>query len=86
MAQVSYVCGCGRAQESTMLYWCRHCATLRCVHCVAHEVLRAMQVHPVLTLRHQVDSYFCPHCLDEHMPSTEVKLNRQRYGGATDNT
>ena len=28
--------------------------------------------------RAQVDSYYCPHCLDEHMPSTEAKLNRQR--------
>jgi len=44
------------------LYWCRHCVHLRCARCVSQEV----------------DSYFCPSCLDEHMPSTEAKLNRNR--------
>jgi hypothetical protein len=27
----------------------------------------------------QIDSYYCPHCFEEHMPTAEAKLNRQRY-------
>jgi hypothetical protein len=40
MASVLYVCGCGRAQSGDSLYWCRHCSSLRCQHCVAHEVCK----------------------------------------------
>ncbi len=33
-----------------------------------------------LTHDTQIDSFFCPNCLDEHMPSTEAKLNKNRCG------
>ena len=39
------------------LYWCRHCIALKCSLCVSQEV----------------DSFYSPDTLDEHMPSTEAK-------------
>jgi len=54
---VQYKCRCGIPREITMLYWCRHCPSLQCALCVSQEV----------------DSFFCPSCSNENMPSTEAK-------------
>eukprot|EP00040_Diaphanoeca_grandis_P026986 m.152324 g.152324 ORF g.152324 m.152324 type:complete len:560 (-) comp30801_c5_seq1:68-1747(-) len=54
---VQYKCRCGVPRELTLLYWCRHCPSLQCALCVSQEV----------------DSFFCPSCSNENMPSTEAK-------------
>lgn len=59
---VSYRCFCGISAPLDTLYWCRFCVGLRCGRCAQHEI----------------DSYFSPDCLDEHMPTAEAKLNRNR--------
>eukprot|EP00039_Didymoeca_costata_P032688 m.38879 g.38879 ORF g.38879 m.38879 type:complete len:142 (-) comp9488_c0_seq1:1230-1655(-) len=62
MAGVAFRCSCGCLRAVPSLYWCRHCVTLRCAYCVSQEV----------------DAFFCPNCLDELMPTTEAKLNKNK--------
>lgn len=45
---VRYKCSCGQFRRLHATYFCRHCMTLRCRSCVAHEV----------------DSQYCQHCLE----------------------
>lgn len=59
--RVLYNCSCNLASPFTHLYFCRYCAEVRCQLCVYHEI----------------DSYFCPNCL-ENMPSAEAKLKKNR--------
>ncbi|MFH4977038.1 hypothetical protein AB6A40_003747 [Gnathostoma spinigerum] len=46
--RVQYQCSCGEWMSVNRLYFCRHCSQLKCTYCTAHEV----------------DSVFCPTCLD----------------------
>eukprot|EP00041_Stephanoeca_diplocostata_P024186 m.606176 g.606176 ORF g.606176 m.606176 type:complete len:544 (+) comp22470_c0_seq9:233-1864(+) len=59
---VVYTCSCGMELPLQGLYWCRHCVALRCSLCVSQEV----------------DSFYSPDTLDEHMPSTEAKHAHNR--------
>lgn len=45
---VRYRCSCNQLRTLYNTYFCRHCLTLRCRSCVAHEV----------------DSQYCQHCLE----------------------
>ncbi|CAK9296259.1 unnamed protein product [Gordionus sp. m RMFG-2023] len=46
--KVKYLCTCGIYLPLVNLYFCRHCAKIRCRNCVKYEI----------------DSYYCPHCLE----------------------
>uniref|UniRef100_A0A182QQ57 Dynactin subunit 4 n=1 Tax=Anopheles farauti TaxID=69004 RepID=A0A182QQ57_9DIPT len=59
--RVEYACVCGLLNPLTKLYFCRHCAKLRCGFCVCHEV----------------DSNFCSNCLENIPSSeTKIRKNR----------
>ena len=58
---VRYSCTCGTPQPISRLYFCRHCAQLRCGFCVSHEV----------------DSHYCPNCLENMPSAeARLKKNR----------
>ena len=59
--EVNYVCSCGKSMPLIYLFVCKYCVTLRCPRCLSHEV----------------DSYYCPHCL-ENIPSTDAKSTKNR--------
>lgn len=66
-ARVLLTCSCSALSPIARLYFCRHCIQLRCPLCVSHEV----------------DSYYCPNCL-ENMPSAEAKVKKNRCANCFD--
>lgn len=65
--RVLLTCSCSALSPVARLYFCRHCIQLRCPLCVSHEV----------------DSYYCPNCL-ENMPSAEAKVKKNRCANCFD--
>ena len=59
--EVNYTCACGKSMPLIYLFFCKYCVTLRCPKCLSHEV----------------DSYYCPHCL-ENIPSAEAKSMKNK--------
>ncbi|XP_068707119.1 dynactin subunit 4-like isoform X2 [Montipora foliosa] len=66
-SRVLLTCSCSALSQIARLYFCRHCIQLRCPLCVSHEV----------------DSYYCPNCL-ENMPSAEAKVKKNRCANCFD--
>ncbi|XP_058800669.1 dynactin subunit 4 [Phymastichus coffea] len=64
---VRYVCSCGSLKSIAKIYFCRHCLSIRCGYCVCHEV----------------DSYYCSNCLENHPPS-EVRLKKNKCSNCFD--
>eukprot|EP00743_Colponemidia_sp_Colp-15_P006239 GILK01006711.1.p1 GENE.GILK01006711.1~~GILK01006711.1.p1 ORF type:complete len:469 (+),score=68.02 GILK01006711.1:122-1408(+) len=54
---VTYLCECQKRFPLSELYFCEQCSKVLCRLCLAEEI----------------DSYYCPHCL-ENMPSSEAML------------
>lgn len=62
--RVKYVCSCGALKPLTRVYFCRHCAELKCAWCVSHEV----------------DMHYCSSCLENlPSTEARLKKNRCGY-------
>jgi len=62
--KIKYVCSCGALKPLSRVYFCRHCAELKCGWCVSHEV----------------DLHYCSNCLENlPSTEARLKKNRCGY-------